>query len=172
MEKLKKEEECHAATKNVLEHKKCEFDQLKEQLKQKEQSHAADLILSDKERNHLKELMDKLAEAQEENTRCRSELAENLEKYQNVQKSYETEQCTSEKSAELAKSLQQQLVDESKRVEELNKKLVGKQENLKQIQQSLDSAHQDNAIIKVNDRKFQGRRNLLNRFISSLAWFE
>ena len=99
--------------------------------------------------------MDKFTIAQEDNASCRSELTANLEKYQDIQKQYESEQCTSEKNADLAQSLQEKFDNELKRVEDLNKKLDDEHAKLKQIQQSLDTAQQENAVIKVSTQSIK-----------------
>ena len=80
----------------------------------------------------------------------RSELTANQEKYQNIQKEYESEQAISRKNAELNKNLEGKLDTQFKRVEDLVKKLGDEHSNLKQVQQSLNSAQQENSIIKVN----------------------
>jgi chromosome segregation ATPase len=88
---------------------------------------------------------------QEDNAALRSELTENQEKYQNIQKDYESEQETSRKNAELNKNLEGKLDTQLGRVESLVKKLGDEHSNLKQVQQSLDMAQQENANIKVNN---------------------
>ena len=154
-DKLSKEEANHLATKNVLEHGKQDFDQMKVQLELEMQSHAFVVALLQQEINNLKEMIEKFNRVEEDNSTLRSDLLENQEKCQNVQKELEVEQENGRIAAELAKSLQGKLEDEFKKVKNLRKSLDDAHSNSKQIQQSLDLAQQENSSLRSEVMKNQ-----------------
>merc|ERR1712156_312058 len=105
---------------------------------------------------------------QEDVAALRSELTANQEKYQNIQKEYESEQAISRKNAELNKNLEGKLDTQFKRVEDLVKKLGDEHSNLNQVQQSLNSAQQENSIIKAELTEEMGKNVTLTNTIKQM----